>query len=59
MQMFRKFLLVAGLALLPQGSTAQLLLAIMVSFAHLVLLLNFAPFRKQDVDYTSQGACRL
>ena len=34
--MLKKFLLVAGLAMLERGSSAQLLLAILVSFIYLV-----------------------
>ena len=39
-EMWRKFFLVAGLALLERGSAAQLLLAIFVAFAYLVAFIN-------------------
>ena len=53
--MIRKFLLVAGLALFEPGSTVQLLLAQVVCLIYLAAVLNFAPYKKQSVDFTNQA----
>ena len=45
-----------GLALLDKGDTTQLLLAQMVTFTYLVLVLNYAPFKKDAADLTNQVA---
>ena len=54
--MLRKFLLVAGLAMLEQGSPVQLMLAMLVCLAFLSLVLNTAPYKKADVDFTNQAS---
>ena len=46
----------AGLAILEQGSSAQLLLAILVSFLYLVLQINTAPLLKWEADRMTQVA---
>lgn len=52
--MGRKFLLVAGLALLESGSTTQLVVAQLVCFAYVVAIVNFAPYKTADTDFSNQ-----
>ena len=54
--MLRKFLLVAGLAVLEPGSTTQLMLAQLVCLGFLTLVLNWAPYKKEAVDFTNQAS---
>ena len=54
--MLKKFILVAGLALMERGSTAQLLLALLIAFAYLVLFINTAPLLKWEADKMTQVA---
>ena len=54
--MLRKFLLVAGLAMFEQGSPVQLMLAQLVCLIFLSLVLNTAPYKKDDVDFTNQAS---
>jgi len=53
-EMLKKFVLVAGLALLPAEAMSQLFLATFITFIYLVLVLNFAPFKKDDADLSNQ-----
>ena len=46
----------AGLAMLEQGSSAQLLLAMSCSFCYLVLQINTAPLRKWEANRLTQVA---
>lgn len=55
-EQIRKFTLVAGLAMLERGSSAQLLLATLVAFAYLVLAINTSPFLKAEADRMNQIA---
>ena len=52
--MLRKVVLVAGLAILEPGSTTQLMLAQLVCLIFLALVLNLAPYKKDAVDKTNQ-----
>ena len=54
--MIRKFILVAGLALVDKGSTVQLMLAQLVCFFYVVLVVNYAPYRKAEADFTNQAS---
>ena len=54
--MLRKFLLVAGLALLERGSSAQLLLAIFVAFVYLIAFVNTNPLQTWEADRMNQAA---
>ena len=44
--MLRTFLLVGGLALMKQGSSGQILLALLVNFIFVVILFYTSPMRK-------------
>ena len=48
--MLRKFILVAGLAVLEGGSSTQLFLAILVAFSYLVLILHLVPLKKTKAN---------
>ena len=51
----RKFLLVAGLALVKPGSVTQLMLAQLVCFSYVVLVVNTSPYKKADADFANQA----
>ena len=53
--MNRKFVLVAGLALFEPGSVTQLMLAQLVCFAYVVVVVNYAPYKKDDADFANQA----
>ena len=54
--MIRKFILVAGLALVERGSTVQLMLAQLVTFFYVATVLKTEPYRKAEADFTNQAA---
>ena len=54
--MYRKFVLVAGLALFDPGSVTQLMLAQLVCFFYVVLVVNTAPYKKDEADFTNQAS---
>ena len=53
--MIRKFILVAGLSFFEQGTTVQLMLAQLVCLIFLVMVLNLAPYTKDEADFTNQA----
>ena len=53
--MFRKFILVAGLALFERGSTTQLMLAQLCCFWYVVFVVNKSPYKKDDADFSNQA----
>ena len=55
LDMYRKFLLVAGLALLKPGSVTQLMAAQIVCFVYVITVVNYAPYRKDDADFANQA----
>ena len=57
--MIRKFILVAGLAIFEPGSTTQLMLAQLVCLCFLGAVLNLAPYKKDAVDFTNQASHRV
>ena len=53
--MLRKFVLVAGLALVGSGTTTQLMLAQLVCFFYVLLVTQYAPYKKDEADFTNQA----
>ena len=54
--MLRKFILVAAMALVEPGSTLQLVVAQLVCFVYVVVVLNWAPYKKDEADFTNQAS---
>jgi hypothetical protein len=55
-EMMRKLVLTAGLVLVKPGSTAQILLGILVCFFYCVAQMNLKPLLEDNDDYLSQAA---
>ena len=54
--MLRKFILVAGMALAEQGTTTQLMTAQLVCFAYVVLVVHTKPYKKDAADFTNMAS---
>merc|ERR1712166_1181509 len=55
-EMLRKFVLVAGLALVKPGTVTQLLIAILVSFGYVCLIFYHEPMKKPEANFSNRVA---
>ena len=53
--MLRKSILVAAMARFEPGSTLQLMVAQLICFTYVLFVVGFAPYKKDEADFTNQA----